>query len=162
MKSRAEIEAAFHDRMLRVYEQARTECNYVATRFLNMVNEQGGLAAAKQLLRTAGHPEGLTRLWMEKRLDISVEATILEEPWQSLFTADELAIAERRLRELGYSVVEKRAMDERVKKLRTPEECETFAKNAKERGRADLAKEAQVRAVQLPAERYGANSQAEA
>jgi hypothetical protein len=100
MKSQ-ETETAFHTRMLRVYEQAKIECNYVATRFLNMVNERGGLDAAKQLLRSPGYPYGLTRLWMEKRLDISMEAAILEEPWRSLFTAEELAIAERRLRELG-------------------------------------------------------------
>jgi hypothetical protein len=52
-------------------------------------------------------------------------------------------------------------MDERVNRLRTPDECEQFAKNALERGHPDLAKEAKVRAVQLRAEQYGATSEAE-
>ena len=52
-------------------------------------------------------------------------------------------------------------MDEKVVKLRTPEECERFAKNALERDRRDLADEARKRAVALRAEAYGAKSQAE-
>ena len=36
-----------------------------------------------------GYSEGLTRLWEEKRLNISMEATVLQEPWQALFTEDE-------------------------------------------------------------------------
>jgi hypothetical protein len=52
-------------------------------------------------------------------------------------------------------------MDERIRKLRTPQECENFGKNAAARNRPDLAKEAQLRAIQLRAEQYGAKSQAE-
>ena len=52
-------------------------------------------------------------------------------------------------------------MDERVLKLKTPRDCEIFAKNATERGRPDLAQEARQRSVQLKAESYGAKSEAE-
>ena len=52
-------------------------------------------------------------------------------------------------------------MDDRVKSLRTPAECEIFAKNALERDRPDLAEEAGVRWVQLKAEAHGAESKAE-
>lgn len=52
-------------------------------------------------------------------------------------------------------------MDERIKKLKTPQDCERFAKNATERGRADLAQEATKRAVELRAQSYGAETQAE-
>ena len=52
-------------------------------------------------------------------------------------------------------------MDEKVTKLKTPEECERFAKNAIERNRRDLADEARKRAVELRAAAYGAKSQAE-
>ena len=52
-------------------------------------------------------------------------------------------------------------MDDRVKKIDTPEKCEIFAKNCIERGREDLAQEAKERAVQLRAEAYGAETQAE-
>jgi len=52
-------------------------------------------------------------------------------------------------------------MDERVARLKTPEECERFAKNAIERNRRDLADEARKRAVELRAMAYGAKSEAE-
>jgi hypothetical protein len=52
-------------------------------------------------------------------------------------------------------------MDDRVKKIDTPEKCEIFAKNCIERGREDLAQDARERAVQLRAEAYGAETQAE-
>lgn len=52
-------------------------------------------------------------------------------------------------------------MDDRVTKLKTPAECETFARNAKRQGRADLALEAKQRAVELRAAAYGATSDVE-
>ena len=67
-----------------------------------MVTDQGGLQAAKALLSTSAYSEGLTRLWEEKRLDISMEATILNEPWRGLFTDEELKVAKKKLVALGY------------------------------------------------------------
>ena len=52
-------------------------------------------------------------------------------------------------------------MDKRVKNLSTPKQCETFAKNAMERGRPDLAKEARKRAIQIRAGEDGAASTVE-
>lgn len=52
-------------------------------------------------------------------------------------------------------------MDNRVKKIKTPQQCEVFAKNAIDNGRPDLAKEAKIRAIQLKAEAYGTKSDAE-
>jgi hypothetical protein len=96
------LELAFHERMRQIHEQARTECDYKATRFIQMVNADGGLQTAKKLLASKGYSEGLTRLWEEKRLDISMEATVLKDPWCDLFTEEELSIARKKLEELGY------------------------------------------------------------
>ena len=52
-------------------------------------------------------------------------------------------------------------MDDRIRKIDTPEKCEIFAKNAIQKGREDLANEALLRAVELRAEAHGANTQAE-
>ena len=49
-------------------------------------------------------------------------------------------------------------MDERVRKLTTPEQCEIFARNANDRNRPDLAREARARAVELHAESHGAQN----
>lgn len=96
-----DLEERFQNEMLRIYREA-TKFGYYPTYFLRMVNEQGGLAAARQLLGGDDPSSGFTRLWEEQRLDLSVEAVVLQEPWRSLFTADELTTARRRLEELGY------------------------------------------------------------
>lgn len=97
------VETEFHEAMQDIYRNAASECGYRATRFLNLVNEAGGLQAAKQLLRSDGHPEGLTALWEAGRLDLSMEALVLQPRWRTLFGDDELKLAKRRLRKLGYS-----------------------------------------------------------
>ncbi len=38
----------------------------------------------------------------KKRLDISMEATVLQDPWRELFTEEELAVARQKLAELGH------------------------------------------------------------
>jgi hypothetical protein len=96
------IEIAFDRAMHAIYHTAYAECDYRATRFLNLVNQLGGLEAARHLLMSDGHSEGLTALWEHGRLDISMEALVLKEPWSQLFTDDELKLAKRRLRRLGY------------------------------------------------------------
>ncbi len=97
-----DLESKFHEEMLSIYRKARDECHYNATRFLQMVNEQGGLRAAKTLLHADGYSEGLTALWERGRLDITMEAIVIQQQWSQLFTEDELATAWRRLQELGY------------------------------------------------------------
>ncbi|MBN1568340.1 MAG: hypothetical protein JXA73_10880 [Acidobacteria bacterium] len=97
------IELEFHHEMLSIYTRAKDECNYSATRFLQMVNERGGLQAAKTLLHAEGYSEGLTALWEHGRLDITMEAIVVRQPWSQLFTRDELETARRRLIDLGYS-----------------------------------------------------------
>ena len=52
-------------------------------------------------------------------------------------------------------------MDPRVTKLRTPEDCEVFARNCLAKGRPDLAKQARARLVDLRALSHGANTNAE-
>ena len=99
-----QVKSAFHNEMLSIYERARKECRYTATRFMQMVVEHGGLEAAKMLLASPRLSEGLTRLWQENRLDISKEATVLREPWCRLFTPKELDVARKRLLDLGYKV----------------------------------------------------------
>lgn len=52
-------------------------------------------------------------------------------------------------------------MDERVKNLKNPDQCEIFSRNATNLDRPDLADQARLRAVQLRAEDYGADTEAE-
>lgn len=52
-------------------------------------------------------------------------------------------------------------MDPRVARLKTTQECESFAKNARRLGHPELADEARRRAVQLRAETHGAKTDVE-
>ena len=98
------LESAFHKAMLDVYSAGQSECDYNANYFLRMLSEHGGLETARRLLRAPGFSDGLTALWECGRLDISVEALILREPWLLLFTEAEQRVARERLSDLGYSV----------------------------------------------------------
>jgi hypothetical protein len=85
-----------------VYERARDEASYNATRFLQMVSGSGGLEAARQLLRSPAASEGFTALWQKNRLDLSVEAHVLKPEFQDLFADEEQSIARSRLEAYGY------------------------------------------------------------
>lgn len=52
-------------------------------------------------------------------------------------------------------------MDDRVRKLKTPEDCARFAANALRLNRADLADQARERAIELRAVAFGASTDAE-
>ena len=95
-----EVQDRFDQEMLRIYHEA-AKFGYRPTRFLEMVNTSGGVATAQQLL-SKEPSDGFTRLWEEGRLDLSVEAIVLQERWAPLFTAEELATARVRLEEAGY------------------------------------------------------------
>ena len=96
-----QLESDFHQAMVNVYHAAAS-LGYRPTYFLRMVSEHGGVITAKRLLRAAEHQSGLTRLCELNRLDISAEALVLQERWQTLFSDEERQMARERLRDYGY------------------------------------------------------------
>lgn len=96
------LESRFDAAMRLIYELAKSECNYNAVRFLQMVQQDGGLKTAKRLLRSSNLSDGLVKLWECSRLDLSMEALILRAEWAPLFTDEERAIVRARLLQLGY------------------------------------------------------------
>ena len=99
-----DLESRFHQAMFDVYRNAKRECNYNATYFLQMVSEYGGLEAARRLLRKDKVSSGFTTLWECGRLDLSVEAKALRPEFAPLFTEEEREIARMRLAQYGYDV----------------------------------------------------------
>ena len=97
-----EREQQFHEAMVNIYQVAKRDLHYNATRFIQMVAEQGGVGAARQLLHASSVSDGFTTLWLAKRLDLSVEAHVVRPEHAELFTAEERSIAQRRLDEYGY------------------------------------------------------------
>jgi len=98
----APLEGRFHARMVDIYRRAQAETGYNATYFLQMVSERGGVGAARHLLHSMTVSDGFTALWERHRLDLSVEALVLEAEFDELFTDDERDIARDRLAKYGY------------------------------------------------------------
>ena len=69
---------------------------------LQAMRRYGGVFAAKQLLGISPVRSGLVELGKQGRLDKSVEALMLQERWNTLFSVRELKLARRRLKDLGY------------------------------------------------------------
>lgn len=97
-----DLERRFHAAMVDIHRKAKDEVRYVATRFIQMVTEVGGVEAARRLLHTNEPSDGLTTLWEHGKLDLSVEAQVLRPEFTDLFTEEERAIARQRLCEYGY------------------------------------------------------------
>lgn len=101
---RVTLEAQFHQAMVRLYETAKRDLDYNATYFLRMVSDHGGVEAAHRLLSTDKPSEGFTTLWEAGRLDLSVEAHILDPEYEPLFTDAERRTARKRLEQYGFRV----------------------------------------------------------
>jgi hypothetical protein len=97
-----DVERDFDRAMVGIYTTAKRELGYSATRFIQMVSDRGGVAAARQLLHSSTVSDGFVTLWEARRLDLSVEAHVLMERYATLFTEDERRIAAARLAEYGY------------------------------------------------------------
>ena len=93
------LEERFHGAMLTIYRTAKSEANYAATRFLQMVEDRGGLETAKHLLDSKPDEvsEGFVQLALKERLDLTVESLVLQDEWKSLFSSKQLKTAQKRL-----------------------------------------------------------------
>jgi len=90
----------FHKAMNKVADFANAK--KFGIRFRHMIDEHGGVEAAKRLLAAQEIQDGLKKLWELKALSKSMEALVIQERFQPLFTAAEIAEARRRLEMLGY------------------------------------------------------------
>lgn len=88
--------------MLEVYQRARSEASYKAPYFLKMLHESNGYETAIRLIQSTKVSTGFTHLWKRKRLDLTVEALIIQPEWQGLFSDDDLKTARHRLENLYY------------------------------------------------------------
>ncbi len=97
------LEAEFKEFLLALLDRTKEKTGYNPTKFRQMVWERGGVEAAKAVIRIPGHSYGFDRLWEVKRLDLSVEASVLENPkFHPLFTEEELEICQKSLKAYKY------------------------------------------------------------
>ena len=99
----ADLDTQFDQAMFDVYRCAKVEAGYNATIFLQMLTDNRGRQTAKTLINAVKPSDGYTALYMRGRLDLTVEALVVEdERWHQLFTDNELARARKRLKDYQY------------------------------------------------------------
>ena len=96
------LEQEFDAAMMNIYHRAKCEAGYNATRFFQMLQEHRGLETARILLNAPHVSDGYTALWERGRLDLSVEALILQRKWFPLFSDEEREVARKRLEDYEY------------------------------------------------------------
>ena len=100
-----QLEVEFHEAMLDIYRKAKSEARYNAQRFLQMVVDHGGPEAARMLIDSRTVSDGYTALYERGRLDLTVEAMVLEtEKYHLLFTPVQLEVCAKRLKDYKYDV----------------------------------------------------------
>jgi hypothetical protein len=92
--------------MRRYAERSKKELGYFPHQFLEMLNEQQGFDTAISLILGKKPSSGFYKMAEFKRLDITVEALVLQPAWSKLFGDDVLQAAYRRLDEFGYEFPE--------------------------------------------------------
>ena len=97
-----DLEREFDMAMMDIYRRAKNEAGYNANRYLQMLQEHRGLETARILLHTLHVSDGYTALWERGRLDLTVEALILQKKWYPLFSDQEREIARKRLEDYEY------------------------------------------------------------
>ncbi|RVW05987.1 GmrSD restriction endonuclease domain-containing protein [Rhodococcus spongiicola] len=85
------------------YNRARREAGYTSPQLRSMLAELGPLATARKLLSSPTVSDGFADLWERNRLDLTVEAKVLDPRFISVFTEDEIGVARRRLEQFGYA-----------------------------------------------------------
>lgn len=97
------LEDGFDRAMMDIFRLAKSEANYNATGYFQMLLEHRGLETARILLHADTVSEDYLALWERGRLDLTVEALIHHHPeYHPLFTTQEVEIARQRLRKYEY------------------------------------------------------------
>ncbi|MGV9611248.1 hypothetical protein [Nocardia xishanensis] len=98
----ADITAEFTKTVNEAIARAVSETGYRPGQFRRMVAEMGAVATARKLLATKQLSEGFSTLWEFERLDLTVEAAVIDERFAELFTDQERETARFRLEQFGF------------------------------------------------------------
>ncbi len=100
------LEQDLHDTLVSGYKQALKECpGFKSPIFIQMLNDHGAVATCKKLINSKDLSSGYSDLWTRKRLDLTVEAFIVDnERFWALFTREEIDRARTRLTDCGFTV----------------------------------------------------------
>lgn len=97
-----DLHKEFSAAMVDIFRRVVKETGYRPTYFLQMVVETSGHEAAMHLIHAGQPSDGYTELYSRKRLDLTVEALVLQPKWRPLFTDDDRAKARGRLQDYHF------------------------------------------------------------
>jgi ATP-dependent Clp protease ATP-binding subunit ClpA len=95
-------EEAFADDLLEACKISIIRLRYHPAALLQMVAEKGAVAAAKHFLNSPEPTPDFTKMCELKRMDLTVEAKVLDPHHQLLFTHEEIEIARKRISDYGH------------------------------------------------------------
>ena len=97
-------EKQFHQAMVDIYEEARRKYKYNATYLLANDWRIWWRGSSQAPACKGDLSEGFGTLRLYDRLDLTVEAHVLKPEFASLFTAEEIDVAKKRLAAVGYPI----------------------------------------------------------
>ena len=97
-----ELEMQFNKDLIARCQLAQKECGVNATRFMQAIERFGGAATAKELIKKQKLSDGFSALEGKGRLDLSMEAAVIDKRFTQLFTDDEVNYCFEILCESGY------------------------------------------------------------
>jgi hypothetical protein len=102
----ATLEQEFEKQIWATHEEVKRLLKVKASRYLQLLGEHGPVGAAKHILDTGTSDvqSGLTDLFLNKRLDLSIEYMVLIPKYRSLFSEEQRDTARRRLSAYGLEV----------------------------------------------------------
>lgn len=96
------LEKMFNEALIKKCKIAQAECGYNPTRFLQTVDRFGGVKTVKEIINKGKISDGFDKLQQANRLDLTMEATVIDEKYGELFTDDEVNSCYELLCEYGY------------------------------------------------------------
>lgn len=96
------LENVFEKELIKKCEIAEKECGCTQKRLLLTIKKFGGVRTVQEILRKGRVSEGFDKLQKANRLDLTMEATIVESKYSELFTDDEVNSCHELLCEYGY------------------------------------------------------------
>jgi hypothetical protein len=100
---RDRLERQFEEHIRQLIERSITECNYPPHAFIGMIGRHKVRGACRLVIMDRKTPTGFTTLWEKQRLDLTVEAAVLQSPWCKLFDVNVLMKARKRLADYKYT-----------------------------------------------------------
>ncbi|MFD1531911.1 GmrSD restriction endonuclease domain-containing protein [Pseudonocardia aurantiaca] len=94
---------SFDEAVRHAMDLSERELHYNPRYFKVMISEHGTLGAVRRLLHAPAVSDGFVLLWERQRLDLAVEALVVDERFAALFSTEERDVAIARLEEFGYS-----------------------------------------------------------